>query len=258
MVVRPETGYVTRATLHAPRALAVAGGASLVAVLLIIFPGVASWTAGVLTLDPSHLRDVLLSVGPAAPVVALAANVAQAVLAPLPGAAVVYLNGAVFGVWAGALLNLVGGMLGALACFAIARRLLRPSVTRWFAGHRGHPRLQRLVDGAQAGRSARRDGLAILALRLVPGAPFDLVSYGAGVTKVGWWPFLWGTTAGSAPHAFAYALLGASLHVPLWAGIVAAFALGAAVAGARKIGPLVRRLMAIVRAAGAPATPTYT
>ena len=247
---------MTTATLRAPRALVAAATVSVLGVLLVIFPGVAVWAAGILTLDPSQLRGALLSAGPAAPLVALVANVVQAVLAPVPGAAVVYLNGAVFGVWAGALLNLAGGVLGALACFAIARRLLRPSAMRWFAGHRCHPRLRRLVDGDQPGRSARQDGLAILALRLVPGAPFDLVSYGAGVTRVGWWPFLWGTAAGSAPHALAYALLGASLHVPLWAGIVAAFALGAVVTGARKIGPLIARVVTITRPASAAARTT--
>lgn len=212
----------------------------LAAVMLV--PGLRSALWGVVTADPQMLRDAFLAVGPAAPLAAIALNVVQAVFAPVPGAAIVYLNGAVFGVWAGALLNLVGGVAGALVCFAIARTVLRPTLTRWLHRSGRIAGLRGLVESAGAGGGARRDGLTVLMLRLMPGAPFDLVSYGAGVSRVGWWPFLWGTAAGSAPHALAYALLGASLSIPLWMGLAAGAGFGLAVAGAHRLARRVRRL----------------
>ena len=86
-----------------PFALA-AGGA--VACLLLL-PGLAPGLLQIGTVDTHTMRTVLSALGPLAPLASVALNVVQAVLAPVPAAALVYLNGAVFGLWAGALLNLV-------------------------------------------------------------------------------------------------------------------------------------------------------
>ena len=220
---------------------------SAVAIIAIacvwVVPGSAQGLWQISTIDTQTLRGAFLGFGPLAPLASVALNVMQAVLAPVPATAIVYLNGAVFGVWAGALLNLVGGVVGALACFAIARTMLRPRLTHWLERTGRSSRLHGLTAQAGSGGAPRRDGLTILMLRLVPGVPFDLVSYGAGVSRVGWWPFLWGTTAGSAPHAVVYALLGASLNVPVWVGIAAAAGLGLAIAAARGLTPRLRRVV---------------
>jgi uncharacterized membrane protein YdjX (TVP38/TMEM64 family) len=47
----------------------------------------------------------------------------------------------------------------------------------------------------------------IIVLRLVPGISFDVVSYGAGLTEVGFAPFLIATAVGITPQAFLYAYL---------------------------------------------------
>ena len=208
-----------------------------------VVPGLAQGLWQISTIDTQTLRGVFLGFGPLAPLASVALNVMQAVLAPVPATAIVYLNGAVFGVWAGALLNLVGGVVGALACFAIARTMLRPRLTHWLERTGRSSRVHGLIAQAGSGGAPRRDGLTILMLRLIPGVPFDLVSYGAGVSRVGWWPFLWGTTAGSAPHAVAYALLGASLNVPVWVGIAVAAGLGLVVGAAQRLAPHLRRVV---------------
>lgn len=228
----------------------VAAALTAIMSLVAFVPAVGGAAAAIATADPAALRSLVVAVGPLAPLVAILVNVAQAVLAPIPGAAIVYLNGAVFGVWGGAIINLVGGVAGAAACFAIARGALRPRVAHWFQERRMPAVLQGLLRDAPPGATNTRDGLAIAAVRFVPGAPFDLVSYAAGLTRIGWWPFLWGTAAGNAPHAVAYAVLGATLHVPLWIGIGATVALGAVIA---VIGRLtVRARRALVRPAAAP------
>lgn len=100
----------------------------------------------------------------------------------------------------------------------------RRCVTR-FAGN--SERLAELARRAGACGDARGTGAAIALARLVPGAPFDLVSYASGLSTVRVRPFVWGTALGSAPHALAYAALGASLHMPLWVGLAATAGLGA-------------------------------
>src|SRR5262245_58900924 len=116
-----------------------------------------------------------------------------------------------------------------MACFGISRSVARRHVARW-CGRSRH------VEAVSA-RLERHGGVTTMLIRLLPGSPFDLVSYGAGLTTIRTWSFLWGTAAGSAPHALAYAWLGSSLQVPIWVGLAVTPLVGliyvAAVASAR-------------------------
>jgi uncharacterized membrane protein YdjX (TVP38/TMEM64 family) len=49
--------------------------------------------------------------------------------------------------------------------------------------------------------------MGIFVLRLVPGVSFDVVSYAAGLTGVGFAPFVAATALGVTPQAFLYAWL---------------------------------------------------
>lgn len=189
-----------------------AAGAALALLIAFREPALA-----VVAGDPHLLADAVARWGPLAPLAAVSANVVQAVVAPIPGTAVVFLNGALFGLWTGALLNWVGGIAGALACFGIARTVARPWAARLIARS---PRLESAAArlGDADGGSA---GWGVAVSRFVPGAPFDLISYASGAVGIRAWPFVWGTALGSAPHALAYAALGTSLAVPLWAGLLA-------------------------------------
>ena len=48
--------------------------------------------------------------------------------------------------------------------------------------------------------------------RLAPGAPFALVSYAAGITRIRLVAFAGATALAAAPRAFAYAAIGGNLH----------------------------------------------
>jgi uncharacterized membrane protein YdjX (TVP38/TMEM64 family) len=161
--------------------------------------------------DREDLHGWLAGLGPLAPAASIGLNVVQAVIAPLPGFVIPYVDGAAFGTWAGALITWVGGLCGAMACFALARTAVRPLASRWCSRSR---RLE-----VAAARLERSGGVATLLARLLPGSPFDLVSYLAGLSGMRPWPFLWGTAAGSAPKALAYAWMGSSLGIPLWLGL---------------------------------------
>lgn len=181
--------------------------------------------AVVLTADAGALEGLLAPLGALAPLALVGLNVVQGVLAPIPGTALVFVSGALFGPWLGSLVNWVGGIAAATACFAIARVLGRARVARWAETTGCAGRMAGTIE--HLGRSPSA-GMVVALARAVPGSPFDLVSYGAGLSSIGFWPFLWGTAVGSAPHAIAYAVLGASLKVPIWMGVLATLALGAA------------------------------
>ena len=56
-----------------------------------------------------------------APLVSSLLNVFQAVVSPVPGVVIPYVNGAVFGIWMGTLITWIGGGVAASTCFWIAR-----------------------------------------------------------------------------------------------------------------------------------------
>jgi uncharacterized membrane protein YdjX (TVP38/TMEM64 family) len=57
----------------------------------------------------------------------------------------------------------------------------------------------------------RRGFLTVLYARIVPGMPYTLVNYAAGLTPIRLRSFVAATAIGVAPRAFAYTALGGSL-----------------------------------------------
>jgi uncharacterized membrane protein YdjX (TVP38/TMEM64 family) len=130
--------------------------------------------------------------------VALAAGLALALFPyPLVAAA----SGLLFGTAAGTVLSVVGGTLGAVLAFLIARYAAGDAV-RELAGERLEP-LQEAV--------ARRGFVAVLYARILPGVPRDVVNYAFGLTRVRLRDFTLATLIGIAPRAYAYTALGGSL-----------------------------------------------
>ncbi len=76
--------------------------------------------------------------------------------------------------------------------------------------------------------------MAVLYARVVPGAPFALISYGAGLIRVWLRDFAGATAVGALPHAFAYAAPGGSIgnysspHALVAIGVLVAMAIGGA------------------------------
>jgi uncharacterized membrane protein YdjX (TVP38/TMEM64 family) len=218
-----------RSRLRSPAALAALALVLVLALAATVVPGTSDAVRALASGDRASLRHGLAGLGALAPLASIALNVTQAVIAPIPGFIVPYVDGAVFGIWSGALITWIGGVAGAMACFGLSRSIARRRVARW-CGRSRH------VEAISA-RLERHGGVATMLIRLLPGSPFDLVSYAAGLTTIRARSFLWGTAAGSAPHALAYAWLGSSLQVPIWIGLAVTPLVGliyvAAVASAR-------------------------
>ncbi len=152
------------------------------------------------------IGDWLSAMGPWAYVVAPLVMALVAVL-PIPAEAPAMVNGALFGPAIGSVLTWVGSMLGAVISFELARSLGRP-VTERFVRPGALDRVDGLVMSAGWG--------GLLLARFMPLVAFTVLNWGAGLTPVGRWRFLWTTAVGIVPGVVVFTASG-------W-GITTAFA----------------------------------
>ena len=150
----------------------------------------------------------------------------------LPRAWGLLAGGALFGPLAGAGLSMVGDLLGAAICFALARGLAGD----WVAGVLdGRPRAKDVADLL----ARRHGGITVAMLRICPVAHYTLCSYAAGVAGVRPLPFMVGTAVGIIPAALLYPLMGHAAMSPgsplFWTvlGLVAVFFLATLLASKR-------------------------
>jgi uncharacterized membrane protein YdjX (TVP38/TMEM64 family) len=122
----------------------------------------------------------------------------------VPRTAISLAMGALFGTFFGAGLSLAAAVLAAVACFATGSWAGRALLER-----KAGPRL-RAVDGWLA----RRGLLAVIVVRLLPIAPFGLVSYAYGASSTRFRDFFLGTAIGGLPSSLSYATIGAAAVSP--------------------------------------------
>ncbi|UWP78896.1 TVP38/TMEM64 family protein [Dactylosporangium fulvum] len=166
--------------------------------------------------------------GVVAPVLAVTAT-AVLMVALVPRSLLAVAAGALFGAVAGAAYVLAGAVLAGVAAFTAARVLGRDFTV-------AHPRLRRADAWLDRGGL-----LAVAALRLLPVAPFGLVSYAPGVTALRFPVYVAGTVLGMVPSTVVYAVLGAGATRPgsaafLLSGLVALLMAAATTIGARRAG----------------------
>ena len=161
-----------------------------------------AFSAGLLAApDSAHgLRTQLAGLGVWGPL-AMIATYALLTCAMVPGPVLAGASGLLFGTALGTLIAIVSATLGASAAFLIARGLAQRPYAALVTG--------RLRDWTQ--RIERRGFLTVLYARIAPGAPYALVSYAAGMTRIRLREFAAATMIGASPRAFAYAALGGSI-----------------------------------------------
>ena len=181
--------------------------------------------------SPDALRELVLSVGPAAPLIAVAAWI---VLTPVlfPGTVLAAACGLAFGAAGGAALAWVGALGGGMAAFALSRTVARSSL---------EPLLRRTERLAKVrALLARRGFAAVLAARLMPGVPAGGLHYVAGVSPVSARAFAAAMAIGALLRTVPYAVLGQGLGSGSLATIL--LATGSIVLGGLAAAVLVRHL----------------
>jgi len=152
--------------------------------------------------DVEMAREYVLSFGIWAPIVSFLLMVLQSIAAPLPAFIITFANAGLFGWVYGAILSWSSAMAGAALCFYIARFLGRDVVEK--------------LTSVQALKTIDEffkyyGKYAILIARLLPFISFDVVSYAAGLTSMGFWPFFIATGIGQLPATIVYSYIGGML-----------------------------------------------
>ena len=180
-------------------------------------------------LDTDVVVAYLRSYGKQAAVVSFVLMILQSIAVPIPAFLITLSNAAIFGWVKGAMLSWSSAMAGAALCFFLARALGRDAVERLTS------------KGAMESVDVffeRYGKYAILICRLLPFVSFDFVSYGAGLTNMGFWPFFIATGIGQLPATIVYSYVGGTLTggaQKLFLGLLTLFALSIMIGIAKKV-----------------------
>lgn len=169
--------------------------------------------------DFEAMRSFIAKYGPWAMAVSFLLMVFQSIAAPLPAFFITLTNANLFGWWQGAILSWTSAMAGAAVCFYIARILGRDVVVKLCTA-KGLAQIDDFFK--KYGRKS------ILVARLLPFISFDIVSYAAGLTGMGFWEFFIATGVGQLPATIVYSYVGGMLTGGaqlLFTGLLCLFAL---------------------------------
>ena len=152
--------------------------------------------------DVDAAKGYILSFGIWAPIISFLLMVFQSLLAPLPAFIITFANAGLFGWVKGAILCWSSAMVGAMLCYAIARIYGRTVVEK-FTTRPALKEIDKFFD--------KYGKWAVLVARLLPFVSFDIVSYAAGLTSMGFWGFFWATGLGQLPATIIYSYVGGML-----------------------------------------------
>ena len=135
------------------------------------------------------------------------------IVSPIPSIPLAAASGMIFGPFLGGVYSLTGALIGALVSFMIARHFGRELVERIM-------RIKLIAYPKAANRILTR---LVFFSRLIPVVSFDVVSYGAGLTKLPIVSFAVSTALGMIPFTFVYTYFGAVFFVKPWITILGGF-----------------------------------
>ncbi len=147
-----------------------------IAVTLIVLVGLA------LFVDVSAAKEFIAAAGVWAPLVFIALKALTVIIAPLSGSTLYPLVGVLFGFYPGFIYMIIGDFIGYTGSFMISRIFGRPFVEKMIsANERGM--LSNIVDHVGTVRGFLHMCMTCFALP-------ELISYGAGLSKLRYWKFI--------------------------------------------------------------------
>jgi uncharacterized membrane protein YdjX (TVP38/TMEM64 family) len=137
------------------------------------------WAQGVrfcnLLQDHRRLKGFILSFGAYSPLAYILLQVVQVVIAPIPGGAIEFLGGYLFGTNAGFVYSMVGLFFGSWLAFSLARAFEKRTVER-FVSAETRKKFDYLIE---------HEGVILsFLLFLIPGFPKDTLCYILGLTPM--------------------------------------------------------------------------
>jgi len=179
--------------------------------LLVVLIAAIGWAAWRWFGDQERIQEWVAGFGPWGPLVSVALNVAQVLLAPIPGQFVGVMNGYLYGIWLGTLYSMIGLLLGTMLAMTLARRL-------------GRPLVERLVNPEQLARwdriAGRQGPPFFFLVYLFPSLPDDVVCFLIGLSPLAIPRMVVLATLGRLPGVFVSCWVGArAAELPWWAWI---------------------------------------
>lgn len=168
-------------------------------------------------LNPDRIVSQLHALGSLGPVVFIGFMVLAVVVSPIPSLPLDIAAGIAFGPFWGMVYAVIGAEIGAIVSFLIGRALGREVLGRI---------LKTNINFCEKCSDHHLMGFVFIA-RLLPIFSFDIVSYGAGLTKMSLKVFALATLVGMIPPTFALTYLGGSVPTLQWPIIVSGLLLAA-------------------------------
>lgn len=170
----------------------------LLSIILILIIGSIIYKILNMNINPSDIQKYVTSFGKLAPLV----YIVMFALVPLtlfPDSVLAIGGGLIFGLAKGYLYTLIGALLGASLSFYISRKLGRNFVKK--ITKEKLDTIEEMINS--------KGFFVILLLRLIPLFPFDIISYGAGLTNIKYRDFLFATIVGTIPGILVFTNIGA-------------------------------------------------
>lgn len=173
--------------------------------LKVLLSGILIFAIGsiiykILNMDigPNDIQKYVTSFGKLAPLV----YIIMFALVPLtlfPDSILAIGGGLIFGLTKGYTYTLIGALIGASLSFYISRKLGRNFVKKITKEKLDY--IEEMIN--------TKGFFVILLLRLIPLFPFDVISYGAGLTNIKYRDFIFATIVGTIPGILVFTNIGA-------------------------------------------------
>jgi len=147
-----------------------------------------------------ELKGFISSFGPYSPIAYILLQVIQVVIAPIPGGAIEFLGGYLFGAKSGFFYSMIGLLLGSCLAFSLARIFEKVAVEK-FVSEQTRNKFDYLVE--------HQGAILSFILFLIPGFPKDALCYILGLTPMHFGIFLIISTVGRIPGTLMATLQGA-------------------------------------------------
>ena len=158
------------------------------------------------TVNPRRIVDYLDAWGPVGPVVFIVMMAAAVVISPIPSLPLDLAAGVAFGPFLGTAYAVIGAEIGAMISFLIGRFLGRDVIAKLLK-----------IDVVFCEKCTDHHLTRLVFLsRLFPVFPFDLISYGAGLTNMSLKAFALATLFGMIPPTYALTYFGSSVVTVDW------------------------------------------
>ncbi len=162
--------------------------------------------------NPEQIQNWLAAQGSLAPVLFMLIMAIAVVVSPIPSLPLDIAAGAFFGPLLGTVYSVIGALGGAVFSFTISRLIGREFVERFLSGH---------INFCMECSDKLLTKIVFFS-RLLPIVSFDIISYGAGLTKMSLKKFSLATAVGMIPLTFIYNYFGSVLVIGRGLAIVAA------------------------------------